>query len=209
MKAGSGPGAGSSAAAAPAEECLRLRRALARMSRRLYRQGLLTPSGGNLSVRLAGGAGILISPSGVFKGGLRAVDMVLIDMEGRLVHAPLPGRLPSIEAGVHAAVYRVRPDVAAVVHGHPPYATVVAAGCAAVETVKDPTGEYLGGVPCVPYHPPGSQELAEAVAGALTARDTVLLKGHGVFAAGPSLRAAASLMVAFELACQVLLSSRR
>ncbi len=194
---------GSSAADQP-QEHLEMRRALTRMSRELYRQGLLTPSGGNLSVRLAGGAGILITPSGLFKGRLRAADMVRIGLDGQVVGAALPGRVPSIEAGVHATVYRARSDVAVVVHGHPPHATAVATKGLTLDGVTV-EGREFGRVPRVPFLPPGSAELAEAVAGALTAHDAVLLEGHGVFAAGASLRAAADLLMEVEHACRVML----
>lgn len=193
--------------AANSGEHLELRRALARMARELYRQGIITPLGGNLSARLAGTAEILITPSGIHKGGLRAVDMVVASFDGRMAGPALPGRVPSVETVVHAAVYLARTDVMAVVHGHPPHATAVATMGLALDAVTI-EGARFARVPRVGYHPPGSAALAEHVASALTVSDVVLLEGHGVFAAGASLRAAADLMIEVEHACRVQLLMR-
>jgi L-fuculose-phosphate aldolase len=184
------------------------RRALARMAEELYLQGVLTPAGGNLSVRLDGDdVRILITPSGLFKGGLHAEDMVLTDGEGLQVGEALPGRVPSVEAGVHAAVYRACPDVMAIVHGHPAHATALATMGLPIEPVLVESARYVG-IPRVPPLAPGSPELADAVATGLTRGPAVLLVGHGLFAAGESLRAAADVALELDHVCRVMLLMR-
>lgn len=67
----------------------------------LYDAGLITPTGGNVSLRLADGEGFLITPSGMFKGGLTAEQIVFVDAAG----SPGPGGgVPSVETGMHLAV---------------------------------------------------------------------------------------------------------
>jgi ribulose-5-phosphate 4-epimerase/fuculose-1-phosphate aldolase len=178
------------------------------MSRELYRQGIITPMGGNLSVRPDGRAMVLITPSGLHKGRLRAADMVLAGFDGGVaVLSALPGHVPSVETGVHVAVYRARPDVTAVVHGHPPHATALVTDGVPIEPVTV-EGIRFARVPRVGPYPPGSAALAEAVAAALTGNDAVLLEGHGAFTAAGTLHAAADLMIELEHACRVQLLMR-
>ena len=109
-----------------------LRAQLVRQAQRLQPLGLASGSSGNLSVRVDGGAlggalgGMLITPSGIAYDTLQPADMVAVEFTGpgsaRWNH-PLD---PSSEWLMHQAVYQARPEAAAVVHGHPTYATVLA-----------------------------------------------------------------------------------
>jgi ribulose-5-phosphate 4-epimerase/fuculose-1-phosphate aldolase len=107
-----------------------LREGLADAAARLFHSGFLTELGGNLNARLPRGEAVLITPSGLPKGRLRAEDMLEVDLLGlpaRVSGEPAAARLrPSVEARAHASIYRRRPDVQAIVHGHPPCATQVA-----------------------------------------------------------------------------------
>lgn len=170
--------------------------------RELYGAGLITPTGGNVSLRLPGGEGFLITPSGTFKGGLRPQDMVLLDPEGR------PGEgegTPSIETAMHLAVYGAVPGTGAVIHAHPPMATVVGVLGLPIPAL---TVEALAfsGLPLVPFLVPGSPELAEAVARALRQHPgapAVLLQNHGIVTAGATLRQAANAALALEEVCRL------
>lgn len=87
---------------------------IARIMKRLYEQHLTTTSGGNISVRDAEGC-IWITPGGIDKGNLLPEDIVRILPDGTF-----EGRhRPSLEAPIHLGIYRIRPDVHAVLHAHP------------------------------------------------------------------------------------------
>jgi len=196
--------------ASPKAQEEQLRADLAAVSGELYERGLLTPSGGNLSAMLPGRSRILITPSGSHKGRLTPEAMVMVGRDGRPPADLVPGVAPSVEAPVHAAIYRSRPDAGAVVHAHPLHATVAAT--LGLELKPEPAMVDVAAfarTPILPYMPPGSPSLARGVAGALATCDTVLLAGHGAFAVGPSLDAATARMIGLERACELWLLMRR
>ncbi|MGE0669171.1 MAG: methylthioribulose 1-phosphate dehydratase [Sphingomonadales bacterium] len=82
--------------------------------RRLDARGWVAATGGNLSARLDDGS-VAISVSGRHKGDLVADDIMRVDMDG----ASLDGKKPSAETLLHTGLYRVRPDVHAILHSHP------------------------------------------------------------------------------------------
>ncbi|WP_256205037.1 class II aldolase/adducin family protein [Aeropyrum camini] len=86
---------------------------VAEVLRTLYERGLVQAMGGNVSV-LHNGL-VYISPTRLFRGGLRWLDVAVMTMDGRVVR----GR-PSSEWRMHIAIYRRLKGVTAVVHAHPP-----------------------------------------------------------------------------------------
>ena len=82
---------------------------------RIYRRGLTTTSGGNISIMDDNGD-IWISPSAVDKGRLQPSDIVCIKKDGSIegLHKP------SSEFPFHKAIYEIRPDIKAIIHAHPP-----------------------------------------------------------------------------------------
>jgi ribulose-5-phosphate 4-epimerase/fuculose-1-phosphate aldolase len=99
------------------------------------------------------------------------------------------GDRPSKEAPLHLGIYSVRPDAGAIVHLHSTYATVLS--CLAETSAEDamaPITPYLmmrvGRVPMVPYHPPGSDALADAVRAKAGTHRAVLMANHGFVVAG-------------------------
>lgn len=172
-----------------------LRRALVRAGRALYRQGMMAGPSGNLSARLDAER-LLISPSGQAKGRLRPADMLIIDLEGRLLQGA--GR-PSSETAMHLAIYRSLPGVRAVVHAHPPKATALAAAHRPIPVDTLPEALFaLGAIPLVGYHPATTPALGEAVAAALADGDGALLLNHGAVTVGRSVEAAAGKMEILE-----------
>ena len=88
----------------------------ARFMRRLYRQGLTTTSGGNLSLRVST-AEIVLTGSRSDKGRLTARQVGVLTLQGE---NRTPEVVPSIEAAMHLELYRRYPEIGAVVHAHPP-----------------------------------------------------------------------------------------
>ena len=82
---------------------------------RIYDKGMTTTSGGNLSIMDEDG-NIWITPAGVDKGTLNRNDIVCVKEDGTVIGM----HKPSSELPFHAAVYKMRPDLKAVLHAHPP-----------------------------------------------------------------------------------------
>lgn len=173
------PLAGAAEGGEPGEDAVRCE--LAEVCRLLYDRGLVTSVAGNVSVR--SGQRVLITPTGVSLRDVTPEAGVLVDMEGRA----LAGGRPSSELDLHLAVYRAAPRVRAVVHTHSPAATALALAGEALEPATTEAEMLLGRVPLVPYAPPGSRELAAAVAPYVEGSAAVLLQRHGVVAWGSSL----------------------
>ncbi len=167
----------------------RPRRALVQAAQEVERSGLSPGTSGNLSLRVPGG--FLITPSGVSYGTMDPADTVFLTSRGD----PTGDRLqPSSEWPLHTAIYSDRPDAAAIVHLHSPYATAIA--CLRQEI---PAFHYMvavaGGntIRCSRYETYGTVELALAAIEALEDRRACLLANHGQVAIGPSLDEAVRL----------------
>lgn len=148
---------------------------------RIYRSGLTTSSGGNLSIREPDGT-VWITPSGVDKGMLTAEDLVRIGPDGG-IH----GRYrPSIEAPFHRAIYAARPEVAAILHAHPP--TLIGfsiAGRVPESRISPETYRTCGPVAATAYAVQGSPLLGERLAAALTPEHhCAMLENHGIVTVG-------------------------
>src|SRR5919204_3480370 len=100
----------------------RLRAEVARYSIKSFERGLVGGAGGNVSVRIPGTGEVLITRTGVILGEVTPEDVVRIDLTGRPLdpHAPKPSK----EVPFHTVVYRLRPDVNALIHLHPRYTVV-------------------------------------------------------------------------------------
>jgi len=169
-------------------------------ARELYELRLTTSRGGNLSVRQEDR--VFITPSGVHKGRLSPRDIVVTDMQGKVMGR---GR-PSIELAMHLAVYRVRPDARAVIHAHPVHATALAVAGRTIDPSMHPELEAsFPKLPLIPPAPCGSEELANLVAEAVKEADVVLLGGHGTLALGRSVEAALVLTESVEFGAHLLL----
>jgi L-ribulose-5-phosphate 4-epimerase len=155
----------------------------------LAERGLLVGTGGNVSVRIEGRERLAITPSSTDYLGLTAGDICVIDFQQQLVEGASP---PSVEAGMHAAVYARRPDVNAVVHTHQPQASAFALIEGGIPALFDEQVLNLGeSVELVPYGLSGSQALLENIAARLESQaNAYLLQNHGVLVLGLSLELA-------------------
>jgi len=168
-----------------------LRRRLVNVGKQLYNYGLVVGTEGNISARIPGTDRILIKPSGVSMGFLKAEDFIVVDLDGNKVEGELS---PSIETPLHTAIYRVRSDIQGVVHTHAPFAT--AFGIAGTEIIPLQVEMFLyipNGVPIVPFEMPGSRELAEAVQKLIVDFNAVILENHGVITVGSTIEEACLL----------------
>ena len=162
----------------------RQRTEIIRVGKLLHQRAYVAATDGNISVRLDRNR-VLVTPTGMCKGMMAAVDLVTVDMRGR----KLGGRRSvSSEVGMHLQIYSLRPDVKAVVHAHPPTATgYAAAGMALNQALVSEIVLALGCVPLAKYATPGTQELSAELAPLIPQYDAILMANHGVVTYGEDL----------------------
>jgi ribulose-5-phosphate 4-epimerase/fuculose-1-phosphate aldolase len=173
--------------ARPADES-RLRHAVVDAGRRLGAHGLIAAAEGNISVLLGAGR-LLITPSGRRKDELSAGDLVVAPVAAAGDDAAASDPRPSSDIAIHRAIYAARPDVCAVAHAHLPAAmSLTLAGVVPDPAILPETALLLPRLPFVPFAPAGSEQLAAAIAQALTdgapLPGAVLLERHGAVAVG-------------------------
>lgn len=178
------------------------RQQLAGFMRRLYRQQLTTTSGGNLSLRADAGH-LLITASRTDKALLQAEDICLMSADGQsLDHCAAP----SIEAGMHVAIYRHYPEVRAVVHAHPVTATAFSAAGRPINCRFIAEAYAVVGDPgFAPYARMGTADLAAALVQALDGRTCALMQNHGVLTTGATLLEAFDRLEVLEFAARTTL----
>jgi len=164
-----------------------LREEICLLGNRLYQAGFVTATDGNLSARLDSQT-VLVTPTSVCKGRMRPEDIVLVDMGGKKLCG---ARNPSSEIAMHLLFYRLRREVSAVVHAHPPTATgFAAAGLPLDQALVSEIVISLGGIPLARYGTPGTPELSDALAPLIPAHDAILMANHGVVTCGENLERA-------------------
>jgi L-fuculose-phosphate aldolase len=170
----------------------RLREEVSDFSKRSFHRGLVGGTGGNISVRVSDRNQVLITASGVSLGDVEPESNLLVNLEGVILENPL-GLIPSKETSFHLAAYRLRPDVGAIVHVHPPYATAYSNKERPLPLVTISSRVVLKEVPCIDCAVPGSKELCDYVRGGINkypGAKALLMKEHGILALGPDLRTA-------------------
>jgi len=166
-----------------------LRQAIVECGRICYERRLLTSNDGNISVRV-GADRALITPSGLCKGRMQSDDLLLLDLQGRVLSAA-PGRKVSSETPMHLEVYGQRPDVRAVLHAHPVFATALTVSdCPLPVDMLPEVLLTLGEVPTTRYATPSSHDDAEAIRELIKNHDALLLRQHGSLTVGVDLDAA-------------------
>lgn len=165
--------------------------------RNLYRRGLVSALSGNASIRVAGTNYVWITPSGVFKGGLKVDDLVKIDLNGNVVEG---SRKPSSEWRFHVAIYRVRPDVNAVIHAHNPITVAYSiAGLRLDESLLSEVMIFIKRIEYIPYVEPGTEALARLVGEkAATGCNAIVLEKHGVIGMGRDIYEAEMIVESLE-----------
>ena len=177
---------------------------IAEIMDRIYRYGMTTTSGGNLSIKDDVGD-IWITPGGTDKGVMRPQDVVRIQ-DGRVVGAALK---PSSEHPFHRAVYEVTPDAQAVLHAHSPALVAFSVAGKTPDTRVLPQAfDACGKVGFAPYAVPGSERLGALIAEKFAEGcDIVILENHGAVAIGKTLLEAFQRFETLEFCARTILNA--
>jgi L-fuculose-phosphate aldolase len=190
----------------------KLRKELVRITRLMVEQGLIRSSDGNISARLDDGddgkGRYLVTPSNRYKLSIEPEDLVLVRLDGKILKN-WNGLVPSSEWKLHREVYRLRPDVRAVLHAHPPYSTAltITGQPFPVDLIPEVMASF-GGVPIAPYALPGTEALAESIQPYVGQYDAILLSHHGSVTAGKTLEDALLALEKVEHAARIYFIAR-
>jgi ribulose-5-phosphate 4-epimerase/fuculose-1-phosphate aldolase len=173
-------------------------------ARQMLREGLVVATSGNISLRLPpeGGRELLaITPSSRYYDTMTADDIQVIDFETEPVEGDLP---PSTETKMHVGIYRARPEVNAVMHSHPVYASVISVTGWDIPPILEDQAVFIGGeIKLAPYAPSGSDEMVANLIGALGERNAALLPNHGAVAVGRTMREALTISELLEKTAKI------
>ena len=158
-------------------------------ARQLTQKGFLMATGGNLSVRITGQPAFAITPSNYDYMKMLPEDVCVLDFELKVLEG---NRKPSVESGMHAAIYRVRTDVNAIAHTHQVYASALTLIQTPIPSLFDEQVRFLGrSVNIIPYAPSGTGMLAGIIARSVRDHNNAyMLQNHGALIFGQDMEQA-------------------
>lgn len=174
---------------------------------RIYRSGLTTTSGGNLSIKDENGD-IWITPAGIDKGSLTAADIMCVKADGTII-----GRhRPSSEYPFHRAIYDIRPSMRAVIHAHPPGLVTFSVIHQIPDTSIIPQARNVcGPIGFAKYDVPGSEALGRSIAAEFRSNPeykAVIMENHGVVLCGSDIGDAYQRFETLELCARTILNAK-
>lgn len=176
---------------------------IVRFLKTLYYLGFIQANAGNISIKLEEDL-YLITPRGKRKGELLPEEILLINGQGEVLEGTF---VPSIEMNTHLSWYKVRQDIRAIIHAHPPYITAASFYMTSeVKPLMTEISEQIGSkVVSIPYKKAGSMELCKEVAdkGSEEGVYIIVLQKHGVLVAGETLEQAMNRLEFFEFDTKV------
>jgi L-fuculose-phosphate aldolase len=179
---------------------------LIEVCRLAYQRGYICGVEGNFSIRADENA-ILSTPSGTCKGRIEPTDLVLTDMQGKLLDRSRAGaQRPSTELAMHLTVYKMRPEICAVAHTHPTVAVgFTVAGVPLNKCVLPEVVCTFGMIPTAPYATPSTDEVSTSIEKYIEQYDAIMLDHHGALTLGGSIWDAFYKMETLEHYAQTLL----
>ena len=173
---------------------------------RIYSYGMTTTSGGNLSIRDENGD-IWITPSGIDKGSLTRADIMQIKPDGTVIGL----HKPSVEFPIHSNIYKLRPDLRAIVHAHPPVMVAFSLVRQVPDTKLIPNASLVcGEIAMAKYDIPGSEQLGKNIAEKFAeGYNAVLMENHGVICGAGDLYHAFMVFETATSCAQIELDARK
>ncbi len=171
-----------------------LRQILVEYGKKLVECGLVQGTWGNLSIRL-NDKYMLTTPSGLDYMRLSAADMVKVEIENLKYEGD---KKPTSEKGLHAAIYRQRPEIGAVIHTHSKYASVFAAARKDMPVESEFRDVFGDSIKLAEYALPGTKALVKNTALAVGNNMGAIMSNHGMIACGADIEQAFDNCVSIE-----------
>jgi len=173
--------------------------------KRIYRAGLTTTTGGNISVREDNGD-IWVTPTGIDKGSLRRKDIVCVKKNGTVKGL----YTPSSEFAVHKAIYETRPDIKSVIHAHSPALVSFSILRIIPDTgIISQARQICGPIGYAKYAISGGEELGELIAAEFSkGYHAVIMENHGVVLGGVDLKDAYVRFETLEFAARTQVNAK-
>jgi ribulose-5-phosphate 4-epimerase/fuculose-1-phosphate aldolase len=168
-------------------------------------QNLVRAGSGNISCRKAGSEKIFITTSGTWLSAAAPDDIMAVSISG--VCERINSSRPSTELPLHLGIYRAVPECNAVLHFQSDYATVLSCTKNIDKIDFNVTPEipaYISKISSVKAYVPGSSELAESVSDCASIDSIIIMKNHGLIAAGRNIKSVITMALFFELACKII-----
>ncbi|MCR8669296.1 class II aldolase/adducin family protein [Aestuariibaculum sp. M13] len=169
---------------------------------RIYKRGMTTTSGGNISI-IDDNGDIWVTPSAIDKGSLKASDIICVRKDGTVVGK----HKPSSEFPFHKAIYDIRPDIKSVIHAHPPALVSFSIVRQIPNTnIISQAKHVCGPIGYAPYELPGSHKLGDVIAEEFKKGfKAVIMENHGTVLGGSDLNDAFERFEALELCARTIL----
>ena len=186
---------------------MEIKKLMCEIGKRVYDRNMAAANDGNFSVKISENE-FLCTPTGVSKGFMTPEYICKVDAKGNVIEANGNFR-PSSEIKMHMRVYEKRPDVNAVVHAHPSFATSFAiAGIPLTAPIMPEAVISLGCVPIADYGTPSTMEIPDNIEMFLPCHDAVLLENHGALSWGQDLLTAYHKMESLEFYAELLYKAK-
>jgi ribulose-5-phosphate 4-epimerase/fuculose-1-phosphate aldolase len=171
-------------------------------AKRCFALRLQTNAGGNLSVRLSSANAIVIKPSGVGFNECTRDNLQIVHLDG--ISEPSAFK-PSKDLDFHLDLYRIRPDINAIVHCHSPWATGYASAGLEIPCLTVQTIEKIGRMPLIPLSPSGGPQTEAEISPIFRDPKVVaaVLANHGTVGVGATLTKAQYLAEIIEETAQI------
>ena len=172
---------------------------------RIYKNGMTTTSGGNVSI-IDDQGDIWVTPSGIDKGALGPDDINCIKADGTI----LGKHKPSSEFPFHSAIYKIRPELKAIIHAHPPALVSFSIARVIPDTNVIPQAKYVcGPIGFAPYAIPGSEKLGENIAAVFAeSYNAVIMENHGTVVGGTDMKDAYQRFETLEFCARAIINAK-
>lgn len=183
-----------------------IKQSICEVGQKLYDKGFVAANDGNISVRVSPNE-IIVTPTGVSKGGMSPCDMVKVSLDGEVVEGT---SVPSSEVKMHLQIYRENAKVNAVVHAHPPISTAFACARKPMESpILAEAIVNLGVVPVANFALPGTTDLPKSISNFSKSYNAVLMSNHGLLTWGADITEAYFRMESVEHFGKILLYTQQ
>jgi len=163
-----------------------MKKEIVKIGKLLYDKDLTSATSGNISIR--SGNKVYITATGTALGFLTEKDVVEIDIDGKEFNS---NEKASSEKFMHLAIYKLRPDLNAIIHCHSPFTTAFAACRKELSApIIAENVLYFGKIPVADYGMPSSQKLTDNTSKLFTEYEAILMANHGIVTAGKTLQKA-------------------